>query len=162
MSYNADWSGGFGTSFTWKGLTASADFSWVGERWMWLNEKFYTANVNFGGTGGTRYEKRLLNMWQKPGDVTDIPRAFTPFNFDTTVYSNAAFLRLKNVTLSYNLPENLLNKTGFVKGARIFAIGRNLLTFTNYLGFDPEHFSNGSKGTYPGTRQYTFGVELTF
>ena len=162
MNYNADWSGGFGTSFTWKGFTASADFSWVGERWMWLNEKFYTANVNFGGTGGTRYEKRLLNMWQKPGDVTDIPRAFTPFNFDSTVYSNAAFLRLKNVTLSYNVPENLLNKTGFVKGARIFAIGRNLLTFTNYLGFDPEFFNNGSQGSYPGTRQYTFGVELTF
>ena len=162
MNYNADWSGGFGTSFTWKGFTASADFSWVGDRYMWLNEKFYTANLNFGSVGQTRYEKRLLNMWQKPGDITDIPKAGTKFNFDSTVYSNAAFLRLKNVTLSYNVPEYLLDKTGFVKGARIFAIGRNLLTFTNYLGFDPEHFGNGSKGTYPGTRQYTFGVELTF
>lgn len=162
MNYNADWSGGFGTSFTWNGFTASADFSWVGDRYMWLNEKYYTANLNFGGTGGTRYEKRLLNMWQKPGDVTDIPKAGTKFNFDSTVYSNAAFLRLKNVTLSYNVPESLLNATGFVKGARIFAIGRNLLTFTDYLGFDPEYFNNGSQGSYPGTRQYTFGVELTF
>ncbi len=162
MSYIAEWSGGFGSQFTWKGFTASVDFSWYGDRYMWLNEKFYTANVNFGNTGQTRYEKRLLNMWMEPGDVTDIPKAGTPFQFDTTTYSNAAFLRLKNVTLSYNLPQTLLNKSGFVKGARIFAIGRNLMTFTNYLGFDPEYFANGSKGTYPGTRQYTLGVELTF
>ena len=161
-SYIADWSGGFGTSLMWGNLQVSADFSWTGERWMWLNEKFYTANLNFGTVGGTRYEKRLLNMWQQPGDVTDIPRANTTFQFDDTAYSNAAFLRLKNVTVAYNIPGNIFGHNSFIQGIRVYAIGRNLWTLTDYLGFDPEHFGNGSQGTYPGTRQYTAGVELTF
>ena len=161
-SYNADWSGGFGTSLMWGNLQVSADFSWVGERWMWLNEKFYTANLNFGSIGQTRYEKRLLNLWQEPGDITDIPKAGTTFHFDDTAYSNAAFLRLKNVTVSYNVPGSVFGNGAFIQGARVYAIGRNLWTLTNYLGFDPEYFGNGSKGTYPGTRQYTVGVELSF
>ncbi len=161
-SYNADWSGGFGTSLMLGNLQISADFSWVGERWMWLNEKFYTANLNFGSVGQTRYERRLLKMWEEPGQVTDIPKAGTTFQFDNTVYSNAAFLRLKNVTVSYNIPGNVFGNGSFIQGARVYAIGRNLWTLTNYLGFDPEYFGNGSKGTYPGTRQYTVGLELSF
>lgn len=161
-SYNADWSGGFGTSLMLGNLQISADFSWVGERWMWLNEKFYTANLNFGSVGKTRYERRLLKMWEEPGQVTDIPKAGTTFQFDNTAYSNAAFLRLKNVTISYNVPGNVFGNGSFIQGARVYAIGRNLWTLTNYLGFDPEYFGNGSKGTYPGTRQYTVGLELSF
>ena len=162
MSYNADWSGGFGSSIMLGNLQISADFSWVGDRYMWLNEKFYTANLNFGSVGQTRYERRLLKMWEEPGDITDIPRAGTTFHFDDTVYSNAAFLRLKNVTVSYNIPGNAFGNGSFIQGARVYAIGRNLWTLTNYLGFDPEYFGNGSKGTYPGTRQYTVGLELSF
>lgn len=161
-SYVADWSGGFGTNLMIGNLQISADFSWTGERWMWLNEKFYTANLNFGMIGATRYEKRLLNMWKEPGDVTDIPRANSTFQFDDTAYSNAAFLRLKNLTVAYNIPGRIFGSNAFIQGIRLYAIGRNLWTLTDYLGFDPEHFGNGSKGTYPGTRQYTFGVELTF
>lgn len=161
-SYVADWSGGFGTSLMLGNLQVSADFSWVGERWMWLNEKFYTANMNFGSVGGTHYERRLLDFWQKPGDTTNIPKALTTFQFDDTAYSNAAFLRLKNVTISYNIPGSVFGDNGFIQGARVYAIGRNLWTLTNYLGFDPEYFGNGSKGTYPGTRQYTVGLELSF
>lgn len=161
-SYVADWSGGFGTSLSLGNLQVSADFSWVGERWMWLNEKFYTANLNFGSVGQTRYERRLLDLWEEPGDVTDIPKAGTTFHFDDTVYSNAAFLRLKNVTVSYTIPGNVFGNNSFVQGVRLYAIGRNLWTLTNYLGFDPEFFNNGSQGTYPGTRQYTLGVEFSF
>lgn len=161
-SYIAKWSGGFGTSLMLGNLQISADFSWVGDRYMWLNEMFYTANLNFGTLGGTRYERRLLNMWREPGQETDVPRAGTNFQFDDTVYSNAAFLRLKNVNISYNIPGSIFGENAFIQGARVYAIGRNLLTFTNYLGFDPEYFSNGSQGTYPGTRQYTIGLELSF
>lgn len=159
---NADWSGGFGTSLQWGNFQFSADFSWIGERWKWLNEKFYTANLNFGQVGGTRYERRLLDLWQNPGDETDIPKAGTEFRFDSTVFSNGAFLRLKNVTVSYNIPGTIFGSESFIQGIRVYAIGRNLWTLTNYLGFDPEHYGNGSKGTYPGTRQYTFGVEMSF
>ena len=161
-SFVANWSGGFGTSLALGNLQISADFSWVGDRWMWLNERFYTNNLNFGSVSGTRYERRLLNMWQNPGDVTDVPRAKTVFQFDDTTYSNAAFLRLKNVSISYNVPSSAFGNSAFIQGARLYAIGRNLWTVTDYIGFDPEHFGNGSKGTYPGTRQYTVGLELSF
>ena len=161
-SFVAKWSGGFGTSLMIGNLQVGADFSWVGDRWMWLNERFYTNNLNFGTVGGTRYERRLLNMWQEPGDITDVPKAKTTFEFDDTMYSNAAFVRLKNLTVSYNVPGNVFGNGAFIQGARIYAIGRNLFTFTDYVGFDPEYFGNGSQGTYPGTRQYTVGLELSF
>jgi hypothetical protein len=103
-----------------------------------------------------------LNFWQEPGQETDIPKAGTTFQFDDTAYSNAAFLRLKNLTVSYNIPGDVFGNGSFIQGARVYAIGRNLWTLTNYLGFDPEYFGNGSKGTYPGTRQYTVGLELSF
>jgi TonB-linked SusC/RagA family outer membrane protein len=160
-SYIADWSGGFGTNLMIGNLQVSADFSWVGERWMWLNEMFYTSNLN-GSLGGARYERRLLDLWQEPGDITDIPKAGTTFQFDDTAYSNAAFLRLKNLTISYNIPGSLFGNGAFIQGARVYAIGRNLFTLTGYRGFDPEFFNNGSQGTYPGTRQYTLGVEFSF
>lgn len=160
MNCYANWSGGFSTAFSWKGFSLNADFSVVGERYMWLNEKYYTMNSN--NVLKSNFEKRMLNMWTTPGQVTDVPKFGTPFQFDTSVYENAAFVRLKNLTLSYNFPKRWLEKTGFMEGARIYAIGRNLLTFTDFHGYDPEVDSNGTKGTYPNSRQYSFGVELTF
>ena len=55
-----------------------------------------------------------------------------------------------------------MRKTGFIKGARIFAVGRNLLTVTKYGGPDPEVDSNLQLGNYPNSKQFTFGAELTF
>lgn len=160
MNCYANWSGGFSTAFSWKGLSLNADFSVVGERYMWLNEKYYTMNSN--NVLKSNFEKRMLNMWTHPGQVTNIPKFGTPFQFDTSVYENAAFVRLKNLTLSYSFPKRWLEKTGFMEGARIYAIGRNLITFTDFHGYDPEVDSNGTQGTYPNSRQYSFGVELTF
>jgi hypothetical protein len=55
-----------------------------------------------------------------------------------------------------------MKKTGFLTGARVYAIGRNLLTFTEYTGYDPEVDSNLQLGNYPNSKQFSFGVELTF
>jgi hypothetical protein len=84
-------------------------------------------------------------------------------NFDSTWYDNASFMRLKNVTLSYSLPKKLLEKTNVVSGARIYVTGRNLLTFTNFLGYDPEvGYENGMAGLYPNSRQIVGGIEIQF
>lgn len=160
MNAYANWSGGFSTAFTWKGFSLNADFSVVGERYMWLNEKYYTMNSN--QVLSSNFEKKMLQMWTHPGQVTDVPKFGTPFNMDTSIYENAAFVRLKNLTLSYNFPKRWIEKTGFMEGARVYAIGRNLLTFTDFHGYDPEVDGNGTQGTYPNSRQYSFGVELTF
>ena len=161
-SANAPWSGGFSTNISWKNWGLTADFSWIGDRYIWLNERYYTRNT-YNLLGQSNFEKCMKNIWTTPGQVTDIPKYGTPFEFDTTVYSNAAFCRLKNITLSYTVPKSILEKTKIVSGAKIYVTGRNLLTFTGFEGYDPEvGYSNGTKGLYPNSRQIVGGIEIQF
>lgn len=157
------WAGGFGTSVSWKGLTVTADFSWIGERWMTDLDRLFTENpANISVLNQT---VRMLDMWQKPGDVTNVPKASvarTYFGYTDYFQSNAAFVRLKNLTIAYDLPQQLLKKTKIVKGVKVFATGRNLLTFTNYTGLDPEVDSNGTRAEYPNPKQFTIGLEVKF
>lgn len=101
-------------------------------------------------------------MWQKPGDVTRIATPDSPMQFDTHLLENASFMRMKNLTVGYTLPPKVIQKTGVISNARIYFVGRNLLTVTKYKGYDPEVDSNIQLGNYPNTKQYSFGVELTF
>jgi hypothetical protein len=156
----APWSGGFGTRFDWKGLTVSADFSFMLGQYMINNERWFTENHQFANKNNQTTE--MLTMWQKPGDVTKISCPDSPMQFDTHLLENASFMRLKNLTLSYSLPKSWLEKTGFVEGAKVYFVGRNLLTVTDYQGYDPEVDSNVQLSNYPNTKQFSFGVELAF
>ena len=156
------WSGGFSTNFSWKGLGINADFSWIGSRWVWMNEYYYTRNTG-NQLFQTNFERRMLDIWTTPGQVTDIPKYGTTFQFDSSIYSNAAFLRLKNISISYDLPKDLLARTKALTGVKFYVTGRNLLTVTGFEGYDPEvGYSNGTAGLYPNSRQVVFGVELLF
>lgn len=156
----APWQGGFGTSLSWKGLSLSAQFSWVGERYMINNDRYFDeSNGRFMSYNQSR---RLLDRWREPGDITDIPRHGVYTEFDSRLLENASFLRLKNVTLSYSLPSGLLGKTHFIRGLRVYAQGQNLLTWTGFSGLDPEGSSNVYQAAYPMSRQFTFGVDVTF
>ena len=55
-----------------------------------------------------------------------------------------------------------MKRTGFIEGFRVYFIGRNLLTFTEYTGYDPEADTNLQLGIYPNSRQFTVGAEFTF
>ena len=156
----APWSGGFGTRFTWKGLSVGADFSFMLGQYMINNERFFTENPNFANN--TNQTTEMLNMWQKPGDITNIASPDCPVQFDSHLLENASFLRLKNLNVGYTLPKKWMNKTKFVQGAKVYFVGRNLLTATKYKGYDPEVDSNISLGNYPNTKQCSFGLELTF
>lgn len=159
-SYVAPWQGGFGTSLSWKGVTLSAQFSWVADRWMMNNDRYFEENSAFDAYNQSK--RMLYDRWKKPGDVTDIPRHGTTPQFDTHLLEDASFLRLKNLMLSYAFPETLLSKTRFLTAARIYVQGQNLLTFTPFSGLDPESSSNMYQAQYPMSRQFTFGLELTF
>ena len=159
-SYHAPWQGGFGTSLSWKGFNLSAQFSWVGDRWMINNDRYFDeSNGRFMTYNQSR---RLLNRWKQPGDITDIPRHGEYTEFDSRLLEDASFLRLKNLMLSYSLPSGLLKKSGFIRGLRFYAQGQNLLTFTNFFGLDPEGVTNVYAAQYPMSRQYTFGLDLMF
>lgn len=114
------------------------------------------------GASVRHQSKRLLHRWKQPGDVTDIPRHGVYTEFDTRLLEDASFLRLKNLMLSYTFPRELLRKTRFISGVRIYAQAQNLLTFTNFSGLDPEGNGNTYAAEYPMTRQFTFGLDLTF
>ena len=104
----------------------------------------------------------MLNIWTKPGQITDIPASTEAIQMDDHLVENASFLRLKNVTVQYELPKSILKHSGVIERFNIFFTGRNLWTLTNFTGYDPEPDINLIKFGYPNTRQFVFGVELTF
>ena len=160
-SYYPNMNGGFGFTASWKGLSLNADFAFVLNKYM-LNIDYQFSTNNANAKQGFNQSRDMLKMWKKPGDITDIPSLATENVFDTHVLQNASFLRLKNLTLSYSLPQQWMQATRFFNSVRIYATARNLFTATKYKGGDPEKDGNISLGFYPGTRQYMLGVEVSF
>lgn len=160
-SYYPNMNGGFGFTASWKGLSLNADFAFVLNKYM-LNIDYQFSTNNDNAKQRFNQSRDMLKMWKKPGDITDIPSLATENVFDTRVLQNASFLRLKNLTLSYSLPQQWMQATRFFDSVRIYATARNLFTATKYKGGDPEKEGNISLGFYPGTRQYMLGVEVSF
>lgn len=156
----APWIGGFGTNFTWKGLSVIADFAWAADKWMMQNDDYFIQNANFATTWNQRVE--MLNIWTKPGQVTDIPAYGYDIQFDDKMIQDASFLRMKTLTVQYDLPKKWLAPTRYIKGVKVFGIARNLFTITSFEGYDPEPDINLVQFNYPNTRQFMFGAELTF
>ena len=160
-TFDSPWAGGFGTSLAWKGLSLSAQFSWMANRWVMNNDRFFEESN--GLYSSYNQSKRLLyDRWKKPGDVTDIPRYGVVAQLDDRFLENASFLRLKNLTLAYVVPQAWFKKSNFFSSARIYLQGQNLLTFTGFKGLDPEVASNIYRAQYPASRQFTLGVEVSF
>ena len=153
--------GGFGITASWKGITLNADFNFVLGKYMFNNDMFFANNPG-AYLEFCNQDKSVMNMWRNPGDLTLEPRFGEERQFDTHLLENSSFMRLKNISLSYDLPQSLVDATRLFKNIRITATGRNLFTVTKYTGVDPEVNSNVSNNTFPNTRQYTIGVEVTF
>ena len=160
-SYIAPWQGGFGTTLSWKGLSLSAQFAWVADRWMFNNDRFFEESN--GLYSSYNQSRRLLyDRWKEAGDVTDIPRYGVTPQMDSRFLENASFLRLKNLMLSYSLPASLLTKSHFFTAVRVYLQAQNLFTITPFSGIDPESSSNVYKAQYPMSKQYSVGIDLTF
>jgi len=135
---NPDFTGGFNNTFSYKGI--SLDMFW----------QFVYGNQIYNGgwymsASGLYFDNQTtdqLNAWQKPGDITQVPQARLYWDNgastnSTRYLSDGSYARLKTLTLSYDLPNNLLTKLNLRK-AKIFVTGTNLITITNYDGWDPE------------------------
>ena len=112
-----------------------------------------------------------LDRWQQPGDVTDVPQARL-FGGNGTATStrylqDADFIRLRNFTLGYSLPEDFADSVGLQK-LRIYLTAINLLTFTDYDGYDPESVSDAGQGagvafySAPSARTISVGFNINF
>jgi TonB-dependent starch-binding outer membrane protein SusC len=114
----------------------------------------------------------ILNRWSETNQDTDIP-SFTGSTGYEKVQSSrwledGSYMRLKNLTFGYTLPSSLVSKIN-VSACRIYFSGINLLTFTDYSGYDPESATGGvdARGgidlsPYPSSRSYTLGINLKF
>ena len=159
-SYIAPWTGGFGIDARWKGIRVSADFTWAAKKYMQNNDRFFTDNpTQFGDQWNQSVE--MLTMWMKPGDVTNVPAYGEQIRYDSRFMEDASFMRMKNITVSYTLPKKWLSAVR-MQDVTFHFTGRNLWTVTNFSGFDPEPQTNNIAFFYPNTRQYEFGVEVTF
>ena len=156
----APWSGGLLSTLSWKGFQLDLQFSGMFHRYMYNNDKYFIENPQFASSNNQ--SRRMFNIWQKPGDITNIAGVDAEYHHDTHNIESATFVRLKFLQLSYSLPQSLLQRTHFIKGAKVYFVGRNLLTITPYNGYDPEVDSNVTLGNYPNTRQYSIGMQLTF
>ena len=102
----------------------------------------------------------------KPSQTSPSIRQWRPTNTDSYFVEEGSFLRLKNVSLGYNLPL----KSKYLNKARVYISGQNLLTFTKYRGYDPEVNSDFNSNTsygvdvyaYPSARTYTIGASFSF
>ncbi|MBL7739935.1 MAG: SusC/RagA family TonB-linked outer membrane protein [Chitinophagaceae bacterium] len=110
----------------------------------------------------------VANRWRAEGHVTNMPKAtygdpMGNSRFSDRWIEDGSYFRLRNVSLSYNIPL----KTGFVKYATVYLTGNNLLTFTKYMGYDPEFSASPSvfaqgidTGLDPQFRSATMGVRI--
>ena len=160
MNQFAPWSGGLSSSLSWNGIQLDMQFTGMFGRYMTNNMRYFVENAGFASE--MNQTTNMLNMWTTPGQITDIPAADADIEFDTHLLERATFVRLKMLQLSYTFPKKLMQQTRILKDAKIYFVGRNLLTFTSYSEYDPEVNSNITLGNYPNTRQYSIGCQLTF
>ncbi len=165
--YVAPWNGGFGVNARYKGIALRADFNWSAKKYIFNATNWYIRDPNVSVERNTNGAVELLNVWTKPGDVTDMPNRFDLYGQPQTIQAdsrfveNASFLRLKNLTVTYSLPKKWMD-TLRLSDITFHFTGRNLITITDFTGVDPEYENNVVQMMYPNTRQYEFGVEVSF
>lgn len=162
---------GFNNSFSYKNFDLSFFFQGSeGNKMANLNNLDL---LNFTGQNNVLAEA-ALNRWTPENPSNKYPRALSNGSLDVGIFSSnivedASYVRLKNVTLAYRLPANVLKRTG-IQSLRIYVGGTNLWTLTDYTGYDPEANTYGQSttligidyGGYPQTKTYTIGLNVGF
>lgn len=167
-AYIAPWNGGFGVQARYKNLSLRADFNWSAKKYVTNSTFWYTRTADVALDQTLNQMVEMLDVWY-PGkpEYTDIPAATdlygNPVATEMTdrFVENASFMRLKNLTVTYNLPKKWMTAAKMNNVALHFT-SRNLFTVTGFHGIDPEIETNAVHFRYPNTRQFEFGVEVAF
>lgn len=158
--YDPPYFGGANTSIKIKGVEVSALFTYSfgnkvynGDRANVENPTYYVSNLS----------AELLKEWRNPGDITNIPSPFNDFQTNTTRFlEDGKFVRLRNLTLAYNFPTQVLSKAK-ISSARFFVQGQNLFVWSKFKGYDPEIATGELIGAqYPALKVITVGLNLGF
>jgi TonB-linked SusC/RagA family outer membrane protein len=170
-NYMPDFTYGFGATLAWKGIDFGIVFQGVqGNEILNLSRRYF-----YNHEGNMNNYKGALNRWKsedEPGSGMNVRanRVSKGQNGTTSTWhvEDGSYLRIKNISLGYTLPENWIKKV-YLKSARIYCSLQNPFTFTHYEGYNPE-VSNRSAvttngedyGVYPLARTTSIGVNLTF
>lgn len=157
--------GGFNTTLSWKGLSLSAYFEFVAGNKVFIADQ----NIGHGSNMNNNTTTGALNYWKNPGDTGVIPKPVAgapsrPYIGSTFMVQDGSYTRIKDITLSYNLPESILKPVG-MKGIRVYVSALNPYTFHNVKNvMDPELGTLGySMGaSHPMTKSVVGGIEVTF
>jgi TonB-linked SusC/RagA family outer membrane protein len=126
-------------------------------------------DVSSGDSDATSLE--ILNRWSPTNENTNVPSfagsdAFPQLNSDRWL-EDGSYIRFKNISLGYTFDDSLLEKLK-ISSLRLYASGTNLITITNYTGYDPEARTDTDSragidlATYPSQKTYTLGLDITF
>ncbi len=174
----ADKEGGFFSNITYKGFGLRTDF--VFKAGNWINNFVESNLVSDGVNIDDNQALAAFNYWQQPGDTNVLPSPLIPQDELNAVNSDrflekGDYIRMRNVTLSYNFPKVSLDRTP-ISSLRIYVQGQNLLTFTEFFG-DPEvGLSSGETidfadavapgeatlYSYPNTKSIQLGIDVSF
>ncbi|HZL10738.1 MAG TPA: TonB-dependent receptor [Prolixibacteraceae bacterium] len=162
--------GGFNNDFSYKNFSLNVFF-----QFSYGNDIY--SNLNMMRNWVFAYNNvstDALNRWRKQGDVTTFPRPIRndPLGNEYNRVSDrwvedGSYLRLKNVSLSYNVPSSIVSRLK-ISGLKFYVTGENLITWTHYTGYDPEVSSYSGlqlgvdDGSYPQSRTYIFGLNVEF
>ena len=157
---------GMTNTISWKGLNLS--FMITGS----VGNDIYNASriEMVGMYNGNNQITDVLRRWKVPGQVTDIPKAGELDNIraSTRWIEDGSYLKIKNITLSYNIQHPKLKKIN-IERIQPYITLDNMITFTNYSGYDPEmsQYTSATSmgvdwGTYPNVKTVTFGVNIDF
>lgn len=159
-----DFFGGWNNSFSYKGFTLSAlvSFSVGGD----FYDGIYAGLMSADPDGGALHVD-ILNRWQQPGDITDVPKMDNVASNNTNVASDrwltdGSWLNFRSVNLSYNFDKAMLNKMK-LRGASVYIAGENLGWLSSRKGmFVSESFNGTSSNTFTPARTFTLGLNVNF
>ena len=169
----ADFNWGFNNTFSYKSFDLNIFFQGVHGNEIWNLGKGYIIGGNADARHATSVD--ILNRWTPQNENTNIS-AYSPTSTDfiqsSRYVEDGSFVKLRNISLGYNLPQSLMEKSKIFSSFRVYISGQNLLTFTSYSGFDPEisntnDFSESVTqsidfGAYPTAKTVTLGLNITF
>lgn len=166
---NPDFTGGFTNTFSYKNVSLSVFLQFTYGNDIYNGVRQYTENMTLGTNDNQL--TTIKDRWREPGDVTYVPKYNGAYNnwISSQYIEDGSYLRVKNVTLNYQLGEKILENM-FLKSARIYLKVENLFTLTPYSGMDPEVNYSGvgtlTAGTdfftYPQVRTWTAGIKFQF
>lgn len=156
--------GAITNSFSYKGIDLSFLFTYQ------IGGKVYDgAYANLMSSGyGSSLHKDIKKRWQKPGDITDVPRlddgntSLLVGSSTTRWLTDASYLALKSATLSYTLPKSILTRLD-ITSVRVYVSGENLFMLTKRKGMNPQYsFAGTTSNVYSPARLFTVGINIAF